>query len=276
MDPGTSYLTHRVHLRKATDSCGKRRGTFGIRGKTPMGLIGAASEYRGSLQPIRVNDSFGLLVCRIGSYTQTSSPFRGWAYRLNYEFPLLGADQQSINGSDSVLWYYIDYGSNRNIGDALQLSAPVRAVPGSIQVSVTAYPFSGGPGPAPNGTVVSGGDAPAVTNGGDATVLVGHPGIYRLRASDTGNGAVPSQALTVCVNSDLKACAAHRGERIVGRRGSDEIKGTAGPDVVIGRSGDDEINVRGNAVDRVNCGSGDDVVRAGANDRVKKCEVVLR
>lgn len=275
LEPGAAYVTHSTRVRKADGDCNPLAGHFNVKGSTPMGLLGSAAEARNSLWPVRANSSFGLLVCRIDAFAQTSSPFRGWAYRLNHEFPSLGAAEQPIDSNDSVLWYYIDYGSGANTGDELALSAPVRATPGTIQVSVAAYPFSGGPGPAPDGTQVTGGDAIATTTGGTASVALSQAGVYRLRASSPAPGAVPSALTTVCVNADLARCPSRRGWRMIGTTDGDRISGTRGPDTVRSRAGDDRVNVLGRSPDHVNCGSGHDRVRASGNDTVRRCEVVI-
>ncbi|MEJ7841890.1 MAG: hypothetical protein WKF95_08970 [Rubrobacter sp.] len=65
------------------------------------------------------------------------------------------------------------------------------------------------------------------------------------------------------------------GDTIFGNRGDDDIGGGDGRDRIIAGRGDDFINVQGDGkVDRVDCGSGRDVVRANPEDNLSaNCEV---
>ena len=65
------------------------------------------------------------------------------------------------------------------------------------------------------------------------------------------------------------------GDTIFGNRGDDDIFGGDGRDRIIAGRGDDFIDVQGDGkVDRVDCGSGRDVVRANPEDRLSgDCEV---
>jgi Tol biopolymer transport system component len=72
-------------------------------------------------------------------------------------------------------------------------------------------------------------------------------------------------------------------DRISGGAGNDSLSGGAGKDTisagggrnkVAGGAGDDRIDVRNGATDRVNCGAGDDTVRADRSDRLHGCEHV--
>ena len=65
------------------------------------------------------------------------------------------------------------------------------------------------------------------------------------------------------------------GDTIFGNRGDDDIYGGDGRDRIIAGRGDDFIDVQGDGtVDRVDCGSGRDVVRANPEDRLAgNCEV---
>lgn len=66
-------------------------------------------------------------------------------------------------------------------------------------------------------------------------------------------------------------------DKLYGERSSDRIDGGKGRDGISGGQGDDSIRVRDGFVDRVNCGTGRDTVRADRIDRVaRNCERVSR
>ena len=64
-------------------------------------------------------------------------------------------------------------------------------------------------------------------------------------------------------------------DRIDGLAGNDDLYGLGGGDDIFGNRGDDFIDVQGDGrVDRVDCGSGRDVVRANPEDDLSAdCEV---
>jgi uncharacterized repeat protein (TIGR01451 family) len=64
-------------------------------------------------------------------------------------------------------------------------------------------------------------------------------------------------------------------DTIDGGSGADRIAGHSGPDHIDGGSGNDRINAIDRRRDTVDCGSGDDVVRADRGDRLKRCETVV-
>jgi hypothetical protein len=64
------------------------------------------------------------------------------------------------------------------------------------------------------------------------------------------------------------------GKRIVGTNLRDSFKGTGGPDRIRTRGGKDKVRAIGGDADRVDCGSGKDVVIVDAEDRIKNCEKV--
>jgi RTX calcium-binding nonapeptide repeat (4 copies) len=68
-----------------------------------------------------------------------------------------------------------------------------------------------------------------------------------------------------------------RGERIVGTRGPDVIRGGPGPDRIFGLAGSDRISVEYGGRDRISCGPGLDLVTADATDAIASdCELVSR
>lgn len=64
-------------------------------------------------------------------------------------------------------------------------------------------------------------------------------------------------------------------DKVKGGDGDDQLNGGQKPDKIGGGSGDDRIKVRAGRIDVVNCGPGNDTVRAGAKDIIRKnCEKV--
>jgi len=289
LDKGTSYAAIGVRIPLAGETCARIPGRAGVKGATAMGLLGSASLAFKPLRPLRVvEDEFGRRICRVDQFTETDSPFTGWLYRVNHRAPTVAADLKRVRPKDQVLWYFANFGNGVNTGDELFLKAPVRTTPGTFTVRVLAYAFDGGVAPAPDGTVVNGGDAPATTTNGTATVTVAQPGRHALRARGPGvmPDEIPSQRLSVCVATDLDECPAKRGRTIVGSNRADALRGTfggdrirarGGRDAIVARAGDDRIKVRKGGRDRVDCGGGDDVVRVSRGDRVASdCEQVIR
>jgi hypothetical protein len=202
--------------------------------------------------------------------------FSGWLFRHNHVAPPLSGELVSLGRDSEVLWVFADFGTGANAGDELVLTAPVRAQPGLVQVSVQAITFDGAVGPAPDGTVVTGGGAPATTTGGVATVALAE-GEAELRAVGAGASAgnIPSAPQSVCVAADLAECPEARGRRVIGTNGKDGLAGTPGPDRIRARGGKDKVRVRGGDADVVNCGKGKDVAIADERDKLKRCERVL-
>ncbi|MBM3668306.1 MAG: DUF4430 domain-containing protein, partial [Actinobacteria bacterium] len=260
-------------------NCARGPGRVDLAGRNALGLIATASNANKALQPLWVvEDSFGRRVCRIGGFSETDTPsFTGWLYRVNHVAPPVSAELAPVKKGDEVLWVFADFGSGENTGDELVLEAPVRATPGLVEVSVNAISFDGRVLPAPDGTVVSGGEAPVSVAGGKAMVTL-PAGVATLRA--TGPGAapaeIPSAPTPVCVAASLSDCFLARGSTVVGTNLRDSFKGGGGPDVVRTRGGRDEVRVRGGGSDLVDCGNGRDVVIVDASDRVRRCEKVRR
>ena len=279
VDPGTFYAPRNPIAAQRGElagpgNCVRAGGDISIPGRTALGLLASAANASAALRPVLVaEDAFGRRVCRAAGFNETDVPFTGWLYRVNHVPPTPAADLFSIAKGDEVLWVFANFGTGANTGDELVLSAPVRATPGTVQVSVTAVDFNGASRPAPDGTLISGGAAPALTAGGVATVTVA-PGRTVLRA--TGPGAapteIPSNQVPLCVASQLGDCPAAPGRRIVGSNARDVIKGTPGPDVIRTRGGRDTVRVRGGGADVVNCGKGRDKVVADPQDKVRRCE----
>jgi hypothetical protein len=281
LDAGTLYapgspLAPRG-VQASSGNCVRGSGVIPLPGQTALGLVAAAAEASGPLQPLLVaEDSFGRRLCRVGAFNETDTPsFTGWVYRVNHVFGQVSGEITAIAKSDRVLWYFADFGNSINTGDELGLSAPVRSRPGNVPVTVTAYTFEGVASPAPDGTVVTGGTSPVTTVGGTALVPVA-PGIAPLRAIGPGAAPdeIPSNVQEVCVATELEQCPPKRGLRIVGTNTADSFRGGAGFDTIRSRGGPDKVKVRGGAVDRVNCGNGKDIVIAGPEDRLKGCEKV--
>jgi len=65
-------------------------------------------------------------------------------------------------------------------------------------------------------------------------------------------------------------------DKLNGGAGNDKINGGRGRDSVSGKSGRDTIKVVDGKRDRVNCGKGNDIVRADKKDRLRGCERVTR
>ena len=123
------------------------------------------------------------------------------------------------------------------------------------------------------GATVTGASAPSDAQGNAVVTL---PVNGTLQA--TQPGMIPSRALPVCVKAKLSRCPRSVGVPIFGSDLADTITGTPGPDTIKAAAGDDAISVRGGARDRVQCGAGNDKVKADRSDRIDKssCERILR
>jgi len=281
LDRGTHYAIPSITSAprgdlNAAGTCVGAPGRVPLASGTAIGLIAAAATTSRSLSPLYVaENAFGKRVCRIGDFAERDAPFSGWLFRHNHAAPPMSAELVALDKGSEVLWVFADFGSSINTGDELVLSAPVRARPGTIQVSVQAVSFEGEVKPAPDGTVVTGGAAPVSTAGGAASVPV-VAGKTSLRAVGPGSAPseIPSQQLSLCVADRLKDCPRSRGRRIVGSNDGDSLKGTPGPDRIRSRGGPDKVRVSGGGADFVNCGKGKDVVVADKRDKLRRCERV--
>jgi hypothetical protein len=280
LDPGTYYaLPDQVAAQRgetpSSGNCVRSGGDIPVGGKTALGLAVAAAEASQALQPTLVaEDSFGKRICRMDGFNETDTPFTGWLFRENHVAPTMSAELVPIGAADQTLWVFANFGTNANTGDELVLSGPVRATPGTIGVQVSAVAFDGTTHPAPDGTVITGGSAPATTTGGVATVPVSATTTLHAVGAGPAPDAIPSNELPVCVAAALADCPSAPGKRIVGTNLHDSFKGGPGPDQIRTRGGKDKVRVLGGSADRVDCGSGKDVVIADPTDRTKHCEKV--
>jgi hypothetical protein len=248
---------------------------------TMLGAIWEASQVEPALQPVRLSDAyyadFGALgVCQINAKTPPGYFF----LKANHQALTVGADLFTVQGGEELLAYRTP--ADFSADEELDLSAPVRTVPGAAMVNVRAYTSTVAPRV---GAMVLGGDAPAQTDSaGNATVNLSAEGVHQLVAVGDYND-IPSPALTVCVSTQPdRACPAERGREILGSDEAEGIKGTDGNDVVRPRAGNDGIKsgagadfivANGGGRDRVFCGGGKDVVVRDRKDKVSKsCEVI--
>ncbi len=280
LDPGTYYaLPDQVAAQRgelaSAGNCVRSGGDIPLGGKTALGLAVAAAEASQALQPTLVaEDSFGKRICRMGGFNETDTPFTGWLFRENHVAPTMSAELVPIQETDQTLWVFANFGTNANTGDELVLSGPFRTTPGGIQVQVSAVTFDGQTNPAPDGTVITGGSAPVTTAGGVATVPLAASTTLHAVGPGSAPVEIPSNELPVCVAAALADCPPEPGKRIVGTNLHDGLRGSPGPDQIRTRGGKDTVKVRGGSSDRVDCGSGKDVVIADSTDRVKHCEKV--
>jgi hypothetical protein len=106
-----------------------------------------------------------------------------------------------------------------------------------------------------------------------------------------GPGACEHRLAGTKASEDLEGSA--QGDRILAKGGDDVVRGHAGFDCLKGHSGDDQlfpglagdlvaggpgddlVNSRDGKRDKINCGPGDDVVRADQRDVLKGCEQII-
>jgi hypothetical protein len=271
------YMTDSTKIKTAKEppNCNGSGKTKRIPGATALGTLvdGALVDRR--LDPLLVSDefSFSLFVCGVGGSNSTGLN-NYWLVKVNHVALDVGGDAFHVKAGDDVLWYFVDNTANKNSGNELELTAPARVLPGQ-QFDVAVHQYTpGGARSAVAGATVAGGGATATTDAtGVAHMTLNTSGNRTLRATLDPN--VPSAPTKVCVNADLSRCAPARGKRIWGSRRSESIAGTAGRDRIRAGAGNDRINVRRGFVDRVRCGRGSDLVRAGRRDRIAAdCEDV--
>ena len=66
------------------------------------------------------------------------------------------------------------------------------------------------------------------------------------------------------------------GDRLSGGDGNDNLDGGDGRNPYFGGTGDDVVDAANGSVERIDCGSGRDTVRADGRDRLRGCERVFR
>jgi RTX calcium-binding nonapeptide repeat (4 copies) len=252
-----------------------------VQGANALGIVGEAAKSRNRLNPLLltdkfVPDGFGLGVCGIGGQVAQGSAF--WYTKVNHTGLQVGGSQFPIRAGDQVLWYLAP---NFPPPAELVLNAPVRGPLGTqFPVQVLAYGDDGTAAPAA-GAVISGGATPVTADAsGNAQVTVSGAGVAQIQAARGAD--IPSAATTICSAARIADCPAAPGRLIVGSDSVDEVVGSAGPDRIKPRAGkdrvralagDDRIDVRGGGKDRLNCGGGDDSVKADKRDKMaKNCE----
>lgn len=288
LDPGTNYVIDdsiTVPTRPDADCFGPPGGSgaeYPYTEPVALGLLASAARAHRSLRPLALSDQFGFgqAICGIGGSEAAAGSF--WYLKSNHTEAGVGADQLEVANGDQVLFYLApDNFPNPNPAE-LELIAPARTPAGSsYAVSVIQHACSTDPSPpfatscesAPaQGVTVTGATSPATTaSDGTATVTPGPSPRDTLVA--TRGADIPSQALRVCVNVDLAACPAVRGERFVGSPDADRITATKGPDAIRARGGDDKVRAADGSSDKINCGPGDDKAIVDAGDKVSRnCE----
>lgn len=276
LDPGFRYLSDTATITTdQTAACGGKGKSFTFEGPTGLGIVQHASSYNQRLAPLRVSDKFdfGLLVCGIGSFVQSTESF--WLFKVNHVSPEIGADKYPLEAGDEVLWFFQNLATGSNVGNELELIAPRAAAPGSpVEVEVVQYDFAGKRTPAAGVRILGASEEALTDEAGKATISFAASGQPVLRAVKFGD--VPSQSLRVCVGA-VTACDAMPLSRLVGTDVGDKLAGGAGAELIVARGGPDTISVSGGGVDTVRCGSGRDNVTADKADRVSRdCERVSR
>ena len=285
LEKGTWYATgpERALRSKPGDGCVRDgRRTVAVPGPSPLSLAQSGSESRGNLRQVRVRrDEAGLFTCEIGSvlgrpFTDPDG-FAGWSYYDDYVFGSAPADQVKLRNGDSILWVFSDFGSSPvNTGSSLELRGVPARTAGKFTARVVEHLFDGTTDPGP-GASIQGAESYTDLGDGRYEIVVGR-GVSTLRA--TRGLDIPSNRLEACSRQDLARCPKAHGRRIVGSDRADRLRGTAGFDVIRGRGGRDRINLRKGGEDRVNCGSGQDVVLVStgdSDDRIRpNCERVRR
>jgi hypothetical protein len=282
LDPGSFYAPRTPIAGQrgkilSAGNCVREAGDISMTGRTALGLVASAANANGALRPLLiVEDTFGKKICRMSGFNETDTPFTGWLYRVNHAAPPKSGELVHISKTDEVLWVFANFGTGANTGDELVLTAPFRATPGTVQVSVRAVTFDGVTAPAPDGTVISGGTTPVTTVGGVATVPVTGGTVLRATGPGASPPQIPSNQVPVCVAAQIDDCPVVPGRRMYGTDVRDTFKGTPGPDVIRTRGGKDRVRVRGGDADVVDCGKGKDKAVVDREDRTRRCEKVVR
>jgi hypothetical protein len=265
-------------------SGGSGQGTP-VDGANALGVVVEAAKSQNALNPLLLTDTFvsqgfGVGVCGIGGQVASGSAF--WYTKVDHTGLQVGGSQFPIHAGQQVLWYLTP---NFPPPAELVLNAPVREPVGTpFPVQALSYADDGTATPAA-GAVISGSGTPVTTDGsGNAIVVVNGTGPRQIQA--TLGDQIPSDLTSICSFDSATACPVERGRLIVGSDGIDDIAGTLGPDQIKPRAGDDAIralagndiiDVRGGDKDRVNCGSGIDLVKGDKRDKfAKNCERRIR
>jgi hypothetical protein len=245
-----------------------------------LAAIWEASQVEPALQPVRLSDadyaSFGALsVCQINAKTPPGFFF----LKADHIGLSVGSDLFPVQGGEKLIAYRTP--EDFTADEELDLTAPVRATPGSVLVNVRAYSDTI---KARSGATVLGGDAPVQTDtAGNALVPLSSQGTHGLTAVGDYND-IPSPTLTVCVSSTPdQTCPEERGREILGSDDAEGIKGTDGSDLIRARDGNDVVKaaagndvivVNGGGTDSVFCGEGFDTVNmdAGIDTASSDCE----
>jgi Ca2+-binding RTX toxin-like protein len=162
---------------------------------------------------------------------------------------------------------------------------PVTALGGTASVSIKRVFYAAAPGEVNNLSVsLSGADYVLVDSGatvdagtgcsasGNAATCAG-AGIIGLTVSG-GDGA---DSLTNSTSTASTLSGGDGNDSLEGGSGGDTLRGNQGIDTLSAGAGDDFVDVRGDRGDVVNCGAGDDAVRADGADLVASdCETVDR
>jgi hypothetical protein len=269
----THYSTGTVRFpadsHPACGGSGRRRV---VAGPTALGIVYDAQASRRVLRPVRTTDRFssGDFLCGMGRLL--TGTVRYWDVKVNMLTPPVGASEIPLRSRDRVLWFYVDTATGRNTGAALELRAPVRALPAQpIRVKVLAHDGAGGIEPA------AGARVGGVTADADGRATISAPRRHRLVLRATRGSDVASAPVQVCLGGAGRRCPGRRGWSIVGRNRGERLHGTSGADHIDARRGDDFLLVRRGERDTVRCGGGRDTVLASDNDRVARdCERVRR
>jgi len=292
LDPGTTYIVDdsvTVPTRPEADCLGPPGGSgaeYSYTDPVALSLLATAGRTTKSVRPLLLSDQFGfgIVVCGIGG--AVAGPGQFWYLKSNHEEATVGADQLKVANGDQVLFYLAPDNFPAPNPAELELIAPARAEPGkpfSVQVIEHAcvtdpdtFAVSCTSGPAA-GVTVSGGTGSATTAAdGSAQVTANR----KAKLAATRGTDIPSAVLKVCVDAELAACPARRGERIIGSPEGEKIVGTRGADTIRARGGNDTIDARKGGPDKLDCGPGKDVVRikrSDDDDRVSRdCERIRR
>jgi Ca2+-binding RTX toxin-like protein len=162
---------------------------------------------------------------------------------------------------------------------------PVTALGATASVSIKRVFYAAAPGEVNNLSVSLSGadyllaDSGATVDAGPGCSASGNTascagvGIIGLTVSG-GDGA---DTLTNSTSTASTLSGGDGNDSLEGGSGSDTLRGNQGIDTLSGGAGDDFVDVRGDRGDIVNCGEGDDTVRADGADLVASdCETVDR